>query len=389
MKIPDFKLNFDTEEIKFKIEELKKNRITLGALSIIIALIICFVITPIFTSALRNRVNIVKASKDIQKGQMITEDMVEVINVGGYNLPKNIIEKKEDIINSYAEIDIKKDTYCLKTMFNKNGVLKNETLNDLNGFNRAISFTVLDLARGLSAKIEKGDIISIISKDTDNNSIIHEELQYLLVLNTTTEYGTEYDAQDISKTEETKILAKTYTVLCSQEQALIISTLERENNTHVILVYRGDEAKRKIFLDLQDEILEEKYKDKRATISEVQKEKLRKKLEGKEENNEIFNLLNSMTLFPNKLDYDYDISNDYFNILREQTIIATRNNVRTKEKATKSEVETPSNATESEIKEMQITEETYNGIMRIIQESKEAEEKKSKVITMPGPGEKK
>lgn len=269
MNIPDLKnfkiknLKLNKEELLFRLEELKKNRINLGGLLIIISLFLCFIITPLFNSNLKKQAEIVVITKNIDKGTLITDSMIEIRKVGAYNLSNNIIHKKEQAINKYASVDILKDTYLLKSMLVNTPTLQNASLNDLKGDKRAISFTIKSFAEGLSGKIEAGDIISIISKK-ENNSEIYEELQFLLVASITTEYGKDFDAQN----EKEEDMPKTITVICSKEQAIKIAELEQQEGLYITLVYRGDKDKRQLFLDYQDEKLNELYADKRQAEAE-------------------------------------------------------------------------------------------------------------------------
>ena len=273
MQLPKFKIN--KEEIEFRIKELRKNRITLGALCIVIALIICFIITPLFSTALKNRVTIYVANREIKKGQQVTEQMITENKVGAYGLPINIIKNKKDIIGKYSTIDIIKDTYLLKNMFTAKKIKINEDFNSLNGFNKAISFTINNFAEGLSGKIEPGDIITIISKENENTTI-YKELEYLYVTNVTKDDGKEYDAQNLKDESSTP---KTITVLCREEQAILISKLEQNKGLHVALTFRGEKEKADIFLEYQNKILEDIYNVNVATESIINKEALINTLE--------------------------------------------------------------------------------------------------------------
>ena len=68
-------------------KKLLQNRIVVGLICIVVALVICFGLTPMFNDALKSKVEIVRVSTEIKKGDEITPKMLTTVEVGGYNLP--------------------------------------------------------------------------------------------------------------------------------------------------------------------------------------------------------------------------------------------------------------------------------------------------------------
>ena len=64
-----------------------KNRTVIGVICILLALVICFGITPLFNQSISQKAEIVRVTKDIHAGELITKDMVATAEVGSYNLP--------------------------------------------------------------------------------------------------------------------------------------------------------------------------------------------------------------------------------------------------------------------------------------------------------------
>ena len=75
-----------------------KNRTVLGIICIAIALIICFLITPLFNASTSTLTTIVRIKEDLKIGQEITAKDIETVEVGAYNLPNEVIRKAEDIV---------------------------------------------------------------------------------------------------------------------------------------------------------------------------------------------------------------------------------------------------------------------------------------------------
>lgn len=68
-----------------------RNRTVVGVLCILLALIICFGVTPLFSRSASEKTEIVRVTKDIKEGDEITAEMVQTVEVGAYNLPQNLI----------------------------------------------------------------------------------------------------------------------------------------------------------------------------------------------------------------------------------------------------------------------------------------------------------
>lgn len=242
-------------------KNLLKNRIVVGLICIITALVICFGLTPMFNDALKSKVEIVRVSTEIKKGDEITQKMVTTVEVGGYNLPSNVVYKAEDVIGKYANTDLYKGDYVLETKISDTPMLKNEYLTKLDGTNRAISVTIKSFAAGLSGKLEKGDIVSLIASDVgeQRKTLIPTELQYMEIIATTASSGTDNNVQEEPENEEDAELASTITMLATPEQARLLAELEQTGKLHAALVYRGGSENAQKFLDEQAKVLAELY----------------------------------------------------------------------------------------------------------------------------------
>ena len=260
------KKKINKEEIKYQLEEFKKSRALMGTLSIVSALILCFVLTPSFTIALKGRITVCEATRDIKMGEKITEQMIRTVEIGSYNLSSNIIKDKEELKNKYATTMILKGQYFYKNAVSDIIPFNDEYLyTNLTGLNRAMSFTVKNLSNGVSNKIINGDIISIIVIDTQSKieseqAIIPDELKYVEVLSTTNNLGSDIEDLD-DKTSENE-LYQTITVLVSDEQAKQIAKAEATKQIYVELVYRGNRKVASYLLGKQNEILNVMYPER-------------------------------------------------------------------------------------------------------------------------------
>lgn len=257
-----------------------KNRTVVGVICIVLSLLICFGITPLFNKGISQKTEIVRITKEIKAGDEITEGMVELVEVGEFNLPGNVIRSKETVVGKFAISDLGIGDYILNTKLSEIPATENAYLYNLDGSKQAMSITIKTFANGLSGKLQSGDIVSVIAPDYKKQgaTVIPVELKYVEVISVTASSG--YDANtDEQEMGDERELPSTVTLLVTPEQGNILAELEADSKSHLSLVYRGAKENTAKFIDMQEEIIEELYH------SEAE-EKEEQKAEGKEEETE-------------------------------------------------------------------------------------------------------
>ena len=68
------------------------SRTVIGVICIVLALLITFGVAPLVNRFTDQKVDIVRLKADVPRGQIITADHLEIVNVGSYNLPNNVIK---------------------------------------------------------------------------------------------------------------------------------------------------------------------------------------------------------------------------------------------------------------------------------------------------------
>ena len=235
-----------------------RNRTVIGVLCILLALIICFGITPIFSRSASEKTEIVRVTKDIKEGDEITAEMVQTVEVGAYNLPQNLMTDKKEVVGKYATADLAAGDYILSSKLSAVPAAENAYLYNLDGKKQAISVTIKSFATGLSGKLESGDIVTVIVADYQGKgeTAIPPELQYVEVISVTASSG--YDANTGEVVDE-KELPSTVTLLVTTEQAKVLAELEQDSELHLALVYRGTPENAAKFIAAQDALIEELY----------------------------------------------------------------------------------------------------------------------------------
>ena len=235
-----------------------RNRTVIGVLCILLALIICFGVTPLFSRSASEKTEIVRVTKDIKEGDEITAEMVQTVEVGAYNLPQNLMTDKKEIVGKYATADLAAGDYILSSKLSAVPAAENAYLYNLDGKKQAISVTIKSFATGLSGKLESGDIVTVIVADYQGKgeTAIPPELQYVEVISVTASSG--YDANTGEVVDE-KELPSTVTLLVTTEQAKVLAELEQDSELHLALVYRGTPENAAKFIAAQDALIEELY----------------------------------------------------------------------------------------------------------------------------------
>lgn len=235
-----------------------RNRTVIGVLCILLALIICFGVTPLFSRSASEKTEIIRVTKDIKEGDEITAEMVQTVEVGAYNLPQNLMTDKKEVIGKYATADLAAGDYILSSKLSAVPAAENAYLYNLDGTKQAISVTIKSFATGLSGKLESGDIVTVIVADYQGKgeTAIPPELQYVEVISVTASSG--YDANTGEVVDE-KELPSTVTLLVTTEQAKVLAELEQDSELHLALVYRGTPENAAKFIAAQDALIEELY----------------------------------------------------------------------------------------------------------------------------------
>jgi len=267
-----------------------KNRTVLGLICIVLSLIICFGLTPMFNGAVKAQTEIVRMVKDVKQGDMITADMVTAVKVGGYNLPDNVMKQTENVVGKYARHDMQSGDYILSGKLSERPLAEFAYLHELDGTHQAISITIKSFAAGLSGKLEAGDIVSLIASDVGDfrQTIAPPELRYVKVIAVTDGKGYDKEYEERNKNDDDKPLPSTVTLLVVPEQAILLAELEATGRIHCTLVYRGTTENADKFLKIQADYLNPP-EDESVEAAEVKKSESTKNTEGEPAQSEVKN----------------------------------------------------------------------------------------------------
>ena len=244
------------------------SRFLYGILSILLAAIIAFIAIPTVTRKTNSKVEIIRITTALDRGDPITAKDVELAEVGGFNLPDNVATKLEDVIGTYAASSLYPGDYILSGKVSSTPLSSDLTLNAIPDGMVAISITVQSLAAGLSDKLQSGDIIRLYHYNdlSGTLNVVQDipELKFVKVLSVSDSKGLDIDYTKQPEEDEERLQTATLTVQATPEQAMLLTQYENEGMLHVALISRGNEALAKELLNQQAEILTQLYENEDA-----------------------------------------------------------------------------------------------------------------------------
>ena len=239
------------------------SRTVVGVICIVLALLITFGVAPLVNRFTDQKVDIVRIKANVERGQIIETADIEIVNVGSYNLPGDVIKDGNAVVGKYAATDLYAGDYLFANKLSTDNKSAEDVLLGLKGDKVAVSVSIGDFAEGLSNKLENGDIVSIIIYDKEaETSYIPAELKYVKVITATTSDGVDKDeAVD-------GMMSESVTVLVTPEQAERLAYYNATTSVHFTLVYRGEAEKADAFIKVQDEYIKANPINNTPTVAE-------------------------------------------------------------------------------------------------------------------------
>ena len=233
------------------------NRFIFGLLSLLLAALTAFVALPVIARQTNGKTEVVRVTAPLLKGELVSVDNTETVEVGSYNLPSGTARSLDDVKGLYATTDLFPGDYILPAKVSPVPISSDTALNSIPSGKVAISLTIQTLASGLSDKLQPGDIIRIYH--FLDVAVEVPELRFVKVLSVTDSSGMNVDNTREQLEDEEKKQSATITVLASPEQARTITLLENDGIAHVALVSRGNEKRAEELLAEQKRTLQEIY----------------------------------------------------------------------------------------------------------------------------------
>lgn len=233
-----------------------KKRTILGAIFIVVAIIFVFVVSPWVNKITTDSMDVIRLSKNVNRGTQITAEHLEVVSVKRDSVPEGVINDANVIIGSYAATNLYAGDYLNSKKLAGEANSADDVFADL-GDKVAISVPLSSFAGQLSGKLQNGDIVRfyVQTEESDGETYVPGALQWVKVITTTTGGGVDKD-EIVENDDGSHEMPSTVTVLVNEAQALELADLSNDGSMHLTLIYRGTAEKAQEYLKLQDEYFE-------------------------------------------------------------------------------------------------------------------------------------
>lgn len=252
--------------------QVKKNRVFIGVISIIVAIILCLVVSPLLSTQLNETKIIYRVNQDVSRGATLSSDMFDRVEIAG-EIPANSVTTEAET-EGYAACDLVQGTQLLQSMVAESPIVGDEYLEELDTDEVAVAINVFSTDASVGNKLNSGDIVSLAYYDEQKNekdgevdlskvkATIPKELTYVEVSAIVSSSSNDIkEASGTSNSEDDNTIA-TVIVRVNREQAERIIALESKTNLYFVLQYRGNEEQKAVYLKEQAKVFKaDKKKD--------------------------------------------------------------------------------------------------------------------------------
>lgn len=235
-----------------------RSKILWGSLSIIAALIIAFVVAPIQQKRAAALAPVVVLTRDAALGELITTDMLSVVEVGAAGIPKGAITATAEAVGQYLAVDGLNGDILTSARLATQYPTDDPILTELPEGKVAMAASLGSLEQSVASKLRAGDVIQLFAalddRMVDNGSVaatIVPELRAIEVLSVTNDKAEDIGDRDaFSNVEDRRIT--TVVLALNPQQAATLAGLEENATLYAALVIRGDPARAEAALAAQD-----------------------------------------------------------------------------------------------------------------------------------------
>lgn len=248
-KAPKPKRSKPPKEFHRSFGDVLRSRIFIGFICVFVALAIAFIGVPMVQGMISERVPVLTVAMDLERGTLLTADMLTVSEIGVIDRPSNAAISPEQVVGTFTKYDMLQGDIVVSSKLSRERPLSNPYLYDLPPGKSAISISVQGLAEGLSGKLKPGDIVSIYAvfnksdAEEEYTAMQPPELTYVKVLAVSNSYGTDIDvdgtAYDATGDKDRERLPSTVTLLAGSYQAAALAGLDRNATIHISLAARA------------------------------------------------------------------------------------------------------------------------------------------------------
>ncbi len=152
---------------------LLKNKIFIGAMCLLLAGVLAFVLLPRLYSAQASTVEIVTLKQNVDGGAVISDDMLTMAEAGSYGLPDNVVKDKSEITGLVAKETIYAGEYLWRDRFTTEEAYQktfSESGVALEDGSYLLTIGLPSASSGLAGILRGGDVIDVYGSVSDNGT---------------------------------------------------------------------------------------------------------------------------------------------------------------------------------------------------------------------------
>lgn len=230
--------------------KLFRNRIFIGAMCLMLAGALAFLLLPRLYSAQSSTVEIVKLKQTVEYGTTITDDMLTVAEVGSYGLPDNVVKDKSEITGLVARETIYAREYLWRDCFITEEAYEETKKKTGYGLSEGTYLLTISLpteSSGIAGILRAGDTVDVYGYTDDSGTAAVNEaltgIKVYEVLNSKLVSLDDLDAKlkaDPNADPSDYDFAPAYIVFTANEQqAKTLIGLEKDKSLHLALREAG------------------------------------------------------------------------------------------------------------------------------------------------------
>lgn len=235
-----------------------RSKVLWGSLCLVAALLIAFVLAPMWQSQAAALAPVVVLTRGAVSGEQITQDMLNVVEIGAAGIPQGAITSPNEAVGQYLAVDGVAGDILTRPRLTDQYPTDDPVLLELPEGKVAMAASLGSLEQNVASKLRAGDVIQLFAAldnmMADSGAVaatIVPELRAVEVLSVTNDEAEDVGDRDrFSNVEDRRIT--TVVLVLNPQQAATLAGLEENATLYAALVTRGDPARAEAALAAQD-----------------------------------------------------------------------------------------------------------------------------------------
>lgn len=233
--------------------KLFRNKIFIGAMCLLLAGALAFILLPKLYSAQSSTVEIVKLKQTVQYGTIISDDMLTVTEVGSYGLPDNVVKNKSELVGLVAGDTIHAGEYLWCDRFMTEAAYAEAEQKTDYGLSDGTYLLTIGLpseSSGIAGILRAGDAVDIYGYTEDSGStMVSKVLTGVTVYEVLNKKLVSLDELDADKKANPDTNPSDYdfvpayvVFIVNEQQAKVLIGLEKDESLHLTLREAGGQT---------------------------------------------------------------------------------------------------------------------------------------------------